>query len=87
MRVLFPEHVRVTEDRAAKRQFLRQQAIEVAEAARVTAQAASGPEEQPDEEEELAPLSLLRSFFANRVQCTGVSTWRKCVKLWASGNI
>ena len=56
MRVLFPEHVRVTEDRAAKRQFLRQQAIEVAEAARVAAQAASGAEEQPDEEEELAPL-------------------------------
>ena len=62
MRVLFPEHVRVTEDRAAKRQFLRQQAIEVAEAARVAAQAASGAEEQPDEEEELAPLILLRSF-------------------------
>ena len=62
MRALLQEEVKASEERAAQRQLLRQQAIEVAEAARVAAQVASGPEEQPDEEEELAPLILLRSF-------------------------
>ena len=45
MRALFQEEVKVSEDLAAQRQLLRQQAIEVAEAARVAAQVASSAEE------------------------------------------
>ena len=65
MRVLFQEEVKASEEQAAQRQLLTQQAIgaiEAVKAARVAAQAASGAEEQPDEEEELAPVILLRSF-------------------------